>query len=302
MPAIRVVGATFQLGRRSTSPTSASKTDARVDTGVDATKRPHIGLECKTANVRIDLHINQALAPVDEVLAVAVRADHGIFDAVWVLDHLATLRPTENQGDMLDPHVLLGAIAARTSRLRLGVLVNNVHVRPAAVIAGATATLDHVSNGRAILGLGAGAAPGTYFAAEHDALGTTLEPSLAARHETLIGSLHTIRRIWNGDHDTDVRFPKPLHDIPVVVGLNSITLAEKAAVQGCGINVRADHPRLDEMLAVADRSLGDLAATVWLPYDPALADTSHPRLHELERRGVTRIMLLTMSRSDVLSA
>lgn len=252
--------------------------------------------------MRIDLHINQALAPVDEILAAAVRADHGIYDAVWVLDHLATLRPVGNPGEMLDPHVLLGAIAARTSRVRLGVLVNNVHVRAAAVIAGATATLDHVSNGRAVLGLGAGAAPGTYFAAEHDALGTMLEPSIAVRHDSLVGSLQAIRRIWNGDHDIDVRFPKPLHDIPVVIGLNSITLAEKAVTQGCGINVRADHPRLTGILEVADRSLGDFAATVWLPYDPTLTDPNHPRLRELESLGVTRVMLLTMSRNDVFNA
>jgi len=252
--------------------------------------------------VRIDLHINQALAPVDEVLSAAVRADTSAYDAVWVLDHLATLRPGENQGDMLDPHVLLGAIAARTSRVRLGVLVNNVHVRPAAVIAGATATLDHVSNGRSILGLGAGAAPGTYFAAEHDALGTTLEPSIDARHQTLLDSLRTVRRIWNGDHDANVRFPKPRHDIPVVVGLNSVTLAKKAAAEGCGINVRADHPRLDEILSVSNRSLDDFAATVWLAFDPALRDPNHPRLRELDSRGVSRVMLLTTTRNDLLNA
>lgn len=252
--------------------------------------------------MRIDLHINQALAPVDEVLDAAVRADNSAYDAVWVLDHLATLRPRENVGEMLDPHVLLGAIAARTSRVRLGVLVNNVHVRLAPVIAGSTATLDHISNGRAILGLGAGAAPGTYFAAEHDALGTTLEPSIDARHLTLLDSLRTVRRIWNGDHDTDVRFPKPRHDIPVVVGLNSVTLAKKAAAEGCGINVRADHPRLNEILAVANRSVGDLAATVWLAFDPNLCNPEDPRLRRLEDQGVTRVMLLTTTRSDVLNA
>lgn len=252
--------------------------------------------------MRIDLHINQALAPVDEVLSAAASADTSAYDAVWVLDHLATLRPRENPGEMLDPHVLLGAIAARTSRVRLGVLVNNVHVRPAAVIAGSTATLDHVSNGRAILGLGAGAAPGSYFAAEHDALGTRLEPSIDARHRTLLDSLGMVRRIWKGDHDQNVRFPKPLRDIPVVVGLNSVTLAKRAAAEGCGINVRADHPRLDEILSVSNRSLGDIAATVWLAFDPELRDPDHPRLCELEARGVTRVMLLTTTRNDLLNA
>ena len=75
--------------------------------------------------MRIDLHINQALAPFDDVIACAVRADAATYDAVWVLDHLASMEPSRNKGQMLDPHVLLGAIATRTSRVNLGVLVNN---------------------------------------------------------------------------------------------------------------------------------------------------------------------------------
>ena len=89
--------------------------------------------------MRIDLHINQALAPVGDVIDCAVRADQGIYDAVWVLDHLASMEPARNKGQMLDPHILLGAIATNTKRVHLGVLVNNVAVRPAEVIAGATA-------------------------------------------------------------------------------------------------------------------------------------------------------------------
>lgn len=252
--------------------------------------------------MRIDLHINQALAPAREVIDCAVRADHGSYDALWVLDHLATLRPNENAGEMLDPHVLLGAIAVSTSRVRVGVLVNNVAVRPPEVIAGATATLDHLSGGRAILGLGAGAGPGSYFAAEHDALGNTLSGSMTERHDRLFSSLDTIRNIWSADHDTKVRFPKPVSDVPFIVGLNSLTLARRAANAGCGLNVRADHPRLDEILATASQSLGDFAATVWLPYEPGLRDPDHPRLAALGDRGVTRVMLLTTSRDDILSA
>lgn len=118
----------------------------------------------------------------------------------------------------------------------------------------------------------------------------------------MIDSLATIRHIWSGAIDGTVRFPKPVHDIPIVVGLNSITLAAKASARGCGINVRADHPRLAAILKSADTSLGDFAATVWLPYDPALRDPKHPRLRDLESQGVTRAMLLTMSRDDVLNA
>lgn len=302
MPAIRLVGATFQLGRRSTSPTSASNTDASVDTGVEATKRPHIDNECKTSPMRIDLHINQALAPVTDVINCAIRADRGIYDAVWVLDHLASMEPARNKGQMLDPHTLLGAIATNTKRVHLGVLVNNVAVRPAEVIAGATATLDLISQGRAVLGLGAGAAPDTYFASEHAALGNVLNPSMQARHDRLLDTLARVRAIWSGNHDTNVVFPKPTANVPVVVGANSVALARRAADAGCGINVRGDHPKAAEILACANPSLGEWATSVWFAYDRALANPTHPRIAELEKQDVKRVILLTSSPDDVLTA
>ena len=202
---------------------------------------------------------------------------------------------------MLDPHVLLGALAIRTSRLHLGVLVNNVTLRRPEVIAGATAALDIVSNGRAILGLGAGTAPNTYFAAEFDALGISIPTPMERRHELLFDSLERIRDIWAGNHDRGVRLPKPLSTIPAVIGLNSVTLATKAAERGCGINVRGNHPQVDAIIAQADRSLGDWSASVWLHYEPELKNPEHPRLRRFADLGVARIMLMTTSRNDLLT-
>lgn len=252
--------------------------------------------------MRIDLHINQALAPVTDVIDCAIRADRGIYDAVWVLDHLASMEPARNRGQMLDPHTLLGAVATNTQRVHLGVLVNNVAVRPAEVIAGATATLDLISQGRAVLGLGAGAAPDTYFASEHAALGNLLNPSMQARHDRLLDTLARIRNIWLGNHDTNVVFPKPTATVPVVVGANSVALARRAADAGCGINVRGDHPKANEILACANPSLGEWSSSVWFAYDKALSDPTHPRIAELAKQGVKRVILLTSSPDDVLTA
>lgn len=252
--------------------------------------------------MRIDLHINQALAPVTDVIDCAIRADGGNYDAVWVLDHLASMEPTRNKGHMLDPHTLLGAIATNTKRVHLGVLVNNVAVRPAEVIAGATASLDLISRGRAVLGLGAGAAPDTYFASEHAALGNVLDPSMQARHDRLLDTLARIRAIWAGDHDTKVVFPKPTRTVPVVVGANSVALARRAADAGCGINVRGDHPKAREILACANPSVGEWSSSVWFAYDRALTDPAHPRLVDLAMHGVERVILLTSSPDDVLNA
>jgi alkanesulfonate monooxygenase SsuD/methylene tetrahydromethanopterin reductase-like flavin-dependent oxidoreductase (luciferase family) len=252
--------------------------------------------------MRIDLHINQALAPVTDVIDCAIRADRGIYNAVWVLDHLASMEPARNKGQMLDPHAILGAIATNTKRVHLGVLVNNVAVRPAEVIAGATATLDLISQGRAVLGLGAGAAPDTYFASEHAALGNVLNPSMQARHDRLLDTLARVRAIWSGTHDTNVVFPKPTAIVPVVVGANSVALARRAADAGCGINVRGDHPKANEILACTNPSLGEWSSSVWIAYDKALADPTHPRIVELAKQGVRRVILLTSSPDDVLTA
>jgi len=252
--------------------------------------------------MRIDLHINQALAPVADVVDCAIRADRAVYDAVWVLDHLASMEPARNKGQMLDPHTLLGAIATHTKRVRLGVLVNNVTVRPAEVIAGATATLDLISQGRAVLGLGAGAAPDTYFASEHAALGNVLNPSMQARHDRLLDTLARVRAIWSGDHDKNLVFPKPTTPIPVVVGVNSVALARRAAQAGCGINVRGSHPKASEILACANPSVGEWSSSVWFAYDKALTDATHPRIAEMEKQGVERVILLTSSPDDVLTA
>lgn len=202
---------------------------------------------------------------------------------------------------MLDPHVLLGALALRTSRLNLGVLVNNVSLRRAEVIAGATATLDIVSNGRAVLGLGAGTAPNTYFAAEFEALDIPIPTPMERRHGLLLESLDKIRAIWSGEHDAGVRLPKPMSNIPTVIGLNSETLAQKATARGCGINVRGNHPDLEAIVANADASLGEWAASVWLHYNPDLFSPDHPMFRRYADLGITRVMLMTTSAADLVS-
>ena len=92
----------------------------------------------------------------DRVGQIAVAAEEAGFDSVWVMDHLYQIRgigqPTE---PMLEAYTVLGAIAARTSITRLGTLVTGVTYRNPALLAKIVSTLDVVSSGRAILGIGA---------------------------------------------------------------------------------------------------------------------------------------------------
>lgn len=246
----------------------------------------------------LDLHLDQSLATWSRIRTSAADWDDSPFDTVWLLDHFAPLSAGSRHA-MLEPHVALGALAAITERVRLGVLVNNVANRSAAVLAAATTSLQEISSGRAVLGLGAGASPGSPFAAEHRSLGMPLLPTMAQRHDALVETLADIRAIWSGQRNGEVAFPSPRPHPPVVVGVNSVALARRAAELGCGINVRWNHPEVASILAAADTTLGPFAASVWLPFRPEAMDPESPIHRPFADLGATRVVLLTTRPEDL---
>jgi F420-dependent oxidoreductase-like protein len=90
----------------------------------------------------------------DHVAAIARAAESSGFDSVWVMDHFEQIMgdPAE---PILEGYVLLGALAARTERVHLGTLVTGVIHRNPAILAKMVTTLDVLSSGRAVLGIGA---------------------------------------------------------------------------------------------------------------------------------------------------
>jgi F420-dependent oxidoreductase-like protein len=92
----------------------------------------------------------------ERVVAAAQAAEEAGFDAVSVMDHLHQIPPYMVRSDPIpEAYVLLGALAARTTRIRLGTLVTAVTYRNPALLAKMVTTLDLVSGGRAYLGIGA---------------------------------------------------------------------------------------------------------------------------------------------------
>jgi alkanesulfonate monooxygenase SsuD/methylene tetrahydromethanopterin reductase-like flavin-dependent oxidoreductase (luciferase family) len=92
----------------------------------------------------------------ERVVAAAEAAERAGFDAVSVMDHLHQIAPYMVRSDPIpEAYVLLGALAARTRRIRLGTLVTAVTYRNPALLAKMVTTLDVVSGGRAYLGIGA---------------------------------------------------------------------------------------------------------------------------------------------------
>jgi alkanesulfonate monooxygenase SsuD/methylene tetrahydromethanopterin reductase-like flavin-dependent oxidoreductase (luciferase family) len=105
------------------------------------------------------------------------------FDSVWDCDHFN--QPSRPTGPYFEGWTLLAALAARTERIRVGVLVSSNTFRHPALLAQQAITLDHVSNGRLELGLGAG-----WFVAEHERFGIPFPPP-----GELVGRFHEAVRI-----------------------------------------------------------------------------------------------------------
>lgn len=129
----------------------------------------------------------------DELLAVWRRADELGFDWISVWDHFyAVGGGTRN----LEAVAMHAALATATTRARCGGLVYSVGYRDVAVLANAIATIDHLSHGRATLGLGAG-----YLQAEYDAWGIPF-PSARDRLDRLAETVEVLRPLLRGESVT----------------------------------------------------------------------------------------------------
>jgi F420-dependent oxidoreductase-like protein len=92
----------------------------------------------------------------ERIADTAATAEESGFDSFWVMDHYHQIGSMGAPDEpMLEAYTLLGAVAARTSRIKLGALVTGVTYRNPAFLAKVITTLDVVSAGRAILGIGA---------------------------------------------------------------------------------------------------------------------------------------------------
>jgi F420-dependent oxidoreductase-like protein len=127
----------------------------------------------------------------EHVADLAVAGEQAGFDSVWVMDHFWQLPPLGGPTQpMLEAYTLLGGLAARTRRVKLGTLVTGVTYRNPALLAKMVTTLDIVSSGRAMLGLGA-----AWYEEEHDAFGFDF-PSAGKRLDRLEEALQICRAMF----------------------------------------------------------------------------------------------------------
>jgi F420-dependent oxidoreductase-like protein len=214
---------------------------------------------CMRAPISLSLHLPNFNYPdagpdrlFEKLVDIAGVAEESGYSGVTVMDHLHQIPgigPRENF--MLEGNTILGGIAARTSRLNLGLLVGGVMYRNPALLAKITTTLDIISGGRAMLGLGA-----AWFEEEHRAYGFAFPP-LRERFEHLEDALQIARLMFTQSessftgthHSTDhvLNNPQPLRgDIPIMVGgsgeRKTLRLVAKYA-DGCNIFGDVAHVR-----------------------------------------------------------
>jgi F420-dependent oxidoreductase-like protein len=130
----------------------------------------------------------------EAVVKLAVTAEDAGFESLWVMDHFYQLPalggPTQ---PMLESYTLLGGLAARTSRIRLGTMVTGVTYRNPALLAKIVTTLDVISAGRAMLGIGA-----AWYDVEHDGLGVEFPP-VSERMDRLEEAVQICRSMFRDD-------------------------------------------------------------------------------------------------------
>jgi F420-dependent oxidoreductase-like protein len=188
----------------------------------------------------------------DQWLALASACERHDIDTLFRSDHYASVRAGQHTA-ALDSWAAICAVAARTTRLRLGTLVSPVTLRHPSVTAKLVVTADHVSAGRVELGLGAG-----WLASEHEAYGFGFPP-VQERLAELREQIEIIHRQWTeanfsfaGERYTmaDVRaLPKPVQQPhpPLLLGggggRQSLALAARWADEYNTFGVRPEECR-----------------------------------------------------------
>jgi F420-dependent oxidoreductase-like protein len=210
----------------------------------------------------------------------ALAADRSGWDSVWTWDHLlAIFGPWEQP--ILEGWATLAAVAASTSRLRVGLMVGANTFRNPGLTAKLATTLDHVSAGRAVLGIG-----GAWFEREHDAYGfdDTWGSGVGERLDRLDEAVMLLRRLLDGERFShEGRFytlrdalcePRPVQArLPILVGGSGPkktlrTVAERADAwntSGELDDVRSKLAILDEHCAAVGRDRNEIELTVSFP-------------------------------------
>jgi probable F420-dependent oxidoreductase len=235
--------------------------------------------------------VNMGVENVDQMIEISQKAESVGIESVWTFEHVIVpveyeskypYNPSGKMGappetNMIDPLIALTAIASHTSTLRLATGVNILPQTNPLYLAKQAASLDFVSGGRFMLGIGIG-----WLREEFDALGVSFERR-GARFDDYIEAM---KKIWSGEvveHKSDFlnwsgfkSYPVPVQKpgVPCIIGGSKGKVFERIAKHGDGWYAPAQNADdlesmlkpLDEACAAVgrDRSTVEIS-TMWIP-------------------------------------
>ncbi len=217
--------------------------------------------------------------------STARRIDELGYDHIWAWDHLHAIFGDPDQS-IFEGWMMLTAWAKVTRRARLGLLVGAVTFRNPGLVAKMVTTLDHISDGRAVLGLG-----GAWFEHEHVAHGIDFGRSVGERLDWMHEALDAIRTVLDGGSATspqdghyqfrDLRqLPRPVQSrLPIMIGgagekktLRSVAMyADMWNVMGTVETLQRKLEVLRQHCGAVGRDIGEIELTVGCK--PIIRDT-----------------------------
>ena len=223
------------------------------------------------APFELDLHVPNFNWPdtppeafFEKLVEIAKTAEDSGFSSISMMDHLHQIPPVgPAENWMMEGNAILAALAARTSKINLGLLVGGVTYRNPALVAKLITTIDIISGGRAVLGIGA-----AWFEEEHKAYGFDFPP-LKERFERLEDALNISRLLftepvstYEGKHhrvDGAFNNPKPIRgDIPILIGGSGERKTLRfVARYADGSNLFGDVERVKHLLGVLEGHCDD---------------------------------------------
>lgn len=257
--------------------------------------------------MKTDLLLIPMSARWSSMRAAALAAEEAGFDGLWTWDHLRDPEGTSETG-VPEAMTVLAALAELTKRIALGPLVLNAANRHPGLLANMAATIQQISGGRLLLGLGAGGHRRLPYAAEQEMLGLAVEPD-AARAQRVAEAAQVLKRLWAGDHTsfagTHYRLEHPAGYLradpapPIIVGGFGPRMAAIAGRHSDGFNTQARHPRLAELVRVARNEHAEAGhdasrflVTVFAGLDAQWLRPDSTARTSLVRLGVARLILL----------
>ena len=251
----------------------------------------------------------------DRAIAVAQAAEAAGFESLWTVEHVVvpagyeTPYPYSEDGkmpgkrddqDIPDPLIWMAFAAAATSEIKLGTGILIVPQRNPVVTAKAVASLDRLSGGRVLLGIGAG-----WLEEEFDALGVSFDQ----RGEMTDEFIEAYRALWfqdlpsyQGKHvsfsDVYCR-PQPSGSVPILVGGDSKRAARRAGELGDGFFPASGDPEQMGELFQHARRCAEAAGRDPDALDFTVLGLATPKLIERYASiGVTRLVVPPMSRAN----